>query len=168
MKALALAAAASLAAGSAALAGPPPPVSSVSVTIGPELRERAETTYGVRDVERLAAELQSDVERELSRSGALGAAGGRLELVLVDAKPNRPTFKQLGDTPGLSMESFGVGGAAITGRIVAADGSETPLAYRWYETDIRQAWAASTWHDAEWTFDRFANRLGRGEAFAAR
>jgi hypothetical protein len=168
MKALALAAVASLAAGSAALAEPPPPVSSVSVTIGPELREKAETTYGVRDVERLAAELQSDVERELSRSGALGGAGGRLELVLVDAKPNRPTFKQLGDKAGLSYESVSLGGATIEGRVIAADGQVIPLRYRWYEHDIREARFGGTWSDAEWTIERFASRLGRGEALASR
>ena len=83
-------------------------------------------------------------------------------------KPNRPTFKQLGDKPGLSMQSFGVGGAAITGRIVAADGSEKPLSYHWYETDIRQASNNWVWSDAEWTFDRFARKLARDGEIAQR
>lgn len=167
MRTLALAAAATLTLAPAAFAAPLPAVSSVSVTVGPELQEKAEETYGVRDVQRLAHELQREVEQELARSGGL-RGDGRLELVLVDAKPNRPTFKQLGDTPGLSYQSFGVGGATIEGRVVSADGTVTPLRYRWYETDIRQAAYGSTWSDAEWTIDRFASRLGRGEVLAQR
>lgn len=143
---------------SAALAAPP----AVSVAIGPELQKKAERTYGVRDVQRLADELRDDVEKALAKSGAHQDA--RVELVLTDAKPNRPTFKQLTDTPGLSMESFGVGGAAIEGRVVAADGAVTPLAYRWYETDIRQAYGDWVWSDAEHSFDRFASRLARNDA----
>ena len=149
-------------AASTALAAP----AAVSVTVGPKLQEKAAKDYGVRDVERLAASLQKDVEQSLARSGRY--ADSRVELTLVDAKPNRPTFKQLGDTPGLSMQSFGVGGAEIAGRVIAADGAVQPVSYRWYETDIRQAYGDWVWSDAQWTFQRFARRLGRGDALAAR
>jgi hypothetical protein len=162
MRLLALAAAALLASGSAALAAP----ASVTVSVGPELQAKAQKTYGMQEVQRLADHLRADVERSLTRSGAYD--GARVELVLVDAVPNRPTFKQLGDKPGLSFESFGVGGAAIEGRVVRSDGVDAPLAYKWYETDIRWAPVSSTWADAEWTIDRFAYRLARGEALARR
>lgn len=151
-----------LASAASALAAPP----VVTVTIGPELMTKAEKTYGVRDVERLADDLRQGVERAAAREGAHSDA--RIELVLTDAVPNRPTFKQLGDTPGLSMESFGVGGAAITGKLVAADGTETHLAYKWYETDIRQAYGHWVWWDAQTTMSRFASRLARGQKLAAR
>ena len=88
--------------------------------------------------------------------------------MLVDAKPSRPTFKQLGDTPGLSFQSFSLGGARIEGRMIRADGTETPLSYSWYETDLFQAPYESTWGDAHWSFDRFARRLGKGEVLAQR
>lgn len=149
-------------AASAALAAP----AAVSVTVGEKLQQKAVKKYGTRDVERLAASLQTEVEKSLAKSGKY--EGGRVELTLIDAKPNRPTFKQLGDTPGLSYQSFGIGGAKIEGRVVAADGAVTPLSYSWYETDIGQVWAVSTWHDAEWTFDRFASRLARGAVLASR
>ena len=152
-----LLAAAPFAIGSGAMAAP----ASVSVSIGPALQAKAQKTYGEREIARLADELRTDAERALSRSNA--HADARIELVLTDAVPNRPTFKQLGDKPGLSFESFGVGGAAFTGRIIAADGTETPLAYKWYESDIRQAYGNSTWRDAEWAIDRFTARpCGRG------
>jgi hypothetical protein len=159
---IALSAAALVASAGSALAAP----ASVSVTVGPELQKKFDKTYGVREAAQLTADLQESVEAALAKSGAHD--GARIELVLTDVKPNRPTFKQMGDTPGLSMESFGVGGAAIEGRIVAASGQEQPVKYSWYETDIRQAYGNWIWHDAEWTFDRFARRLARGQEVARR
>lgn len=162
MRIIALTAAALLASASTALAAP----ATVSVAIGPELQAKAEKTYGVRDVHRLADDLRAEVEHALARSGMHQDA--RVELVLADAKPNRPTFKQMSDKIGLSYQSFGIGGAAIEGRIVGADGSVTPVAYDWYESDIEQVVGYWTWTDAERTFDRFARRLARGEQLAER
>jgi hypothetical protein len=162
MRTLALAVAALLVSGTAALAAP----ASVSVALSPEMQTKAQKKYGVKEVDRLADQLRKDVERELGKTGAYD--GARVDLVLVDALPNRPTFKQLGDTPGLSYQSFGIGGAKIGGQITAADGTVTPVGYKYYESDIRYARSNWTWSDAEWTFDRFASRLGRGQALAAR
>lgn len=138
----------------------------VSVTVGPDLQKTFEKTYGVREAALLTADLKSSVEKALARTGAHD--GARVELTLTDVKPNRPTFKQLGDTPGLSMESFGVGGAAIEGRLVSADGTSRPLKFRWFETDIRESWARWVWSDAESAFDRFARNLARGKELASR
>jgi hypothetical protein len=162
MRLIALSAAAILCSATAALAAP----ATVTVTIDPELQARFEEDYGVREAKVLTGDLQRSVERALARKGA--HEDGRIELVLVDVKPNRPTFKQLSDTPGLSMESFGIGGATSGGRIVAADGAERAVNYSWYETDIRESYANWVWHDAEWTFDRFARRLARGQEVARR
>lgn len=162
MRIVALAAAAALLVSGAAYAAP----ASVSVTVGPELQKKAVKKYGVKDVNRLAEHLRANVERELAKTGAY--VSGRVELVLVDATPNRPTMKQMSDTPGLSYQSFGLGGARIEGRITAADGTVTPVGYRWYETDISQTWYQGTWADADWTIDRFATKLSRGKALASR
>jgi hypothetical protein len=139
---------------------------SVNVSVAPKLQKVFDKDYGVREEQQLVADLKRSVEREAAKSAALD--GARIELVLTDVKPNRPTFKQMGDKPGLSMESFGVGGAAITGRVIDADGHERPVSYRWYETDIRQAYGHWVWTDATWTFDRFARRLARGDELAQR
>jgi hypothetical protein len=162
MRLIALSAAALLVSASAALAAP----AAVSVTVAPELQKTFDEKYGAREQRELTADLQSSVEKALAKAGAHD--GARIELVLHDVKPNRPTFKQMSDTPGLSMESFGVGGASIKGRVVAADGTERPIDYSWYESDIRQAYGNWVWHDAEWTFDRFARKLARGEEVARR
>lgn len=167
MRALLLTTLATLAlAGSAQASDPLSTVPNVEVTLSPELQKKAAEEYGVKDVQRLADELRKDVERELQRTGLL--TGGRMELTLVDARPNRPTFKQLGDRPGLSLESFGIGGAAIEGKAISVDGHVTPVRYDWYETDIREARASTTWSDAGRAIDRFAYQLGRGNVYARR
>lgn len=166
MRALLFTAFATLGLVGSALAEPLSTVSSVEVSLSPQMHQKAVEEYGMRDIDYLTRELRKDVERELRKTGVL--AGGRLELVLVDAQPNRPTFKQLGDVPGLSFHSFGVGGATIEGRAISVDGEVTPVKFSWYETDIRQAQFASTWSDAQFAIERFATRLGRGDAYAGR
>ncbi|MDB5469273.1 MAG: hypothetical protein JWR84_833 [Caulobacter sp.] len=149
-----LAAMAALAAAAPAFAAEP----EVTVTYGPQLEKKIDE-YGVRDVDRLAEDLRQSVIKEAAGNPALD--GARIDLVLEDAVPNRPTFQQMSDKPGLSYESFGIGGASISGRVIRADGASRPVSYRWYESDIRWAWPAGTWHDAEQTFDRFARSLAR-------
>jgi len=161
-----IAAIAALSAG-AAQAATPGPISEVSVVIGHDLQAKAHT-YGQRDLDRLARELKDDVERSLKRTGAMSPDGASLRLVLADAVPNRPTFKQLGDRVGLSFESFGIGGASIEGAVVYPDGHSEPVRYKWYETDIRQSYGRSTWGDASDVFLRFADRIGRGADYAQR
>jgi hypothetical protein len=160
MRLLALTAAALLASATTALAAP----AVVNVTVAPELQKKFDKTYGQREAGFLTKDLREAVEKSLAKKAIYEDA--RIEITLVDVKPNRPTFKQMTDTPGLSFESFGIGGAAIEGRVIAADGTETRIDYKWYESDIRQSYA--NWIDAEWTFDRFARKLARGEELARR
>ena len=119
--------------------------SAVQVTIGPRLQDRAHER-GQRELDRLAQDLQSTVSRAIERSGAEIAGA---DLVITAAQPNRPTFQQMNNRPGLSMQSFGLGGAAIEGTLTTADGRTVPVRYRWYESDIRQAQHTGTWGDAQ-------------------
>lgn len=151
-----------LASAGAAAAAP----ATVTVTISPELQAKAAKTLGQRDVDGLAADLQKAVERRLAKTGAYD--GAHIVLELADAQPNRPTFKQLSDRPGLSYESVSIGGARIEGHAIAADGTMTPLSYKYYEPDIRYSGRGGTWADAQWTIDRFAYDLGRGQVLAHR
>src|SRR5262249_4150923 len=139
---------------------------SVTVTVGPELQAKAAAVLGWRDVDALAAQLQASVERQLARTGAYD--GARIVLELADVQPNRPTFKQMADHPGLSSESFGAGGARIEGHAIAPNGHVIPQSYSYYDPDIHYARRGGTWPDAQWTIDRFAYRLGRGEVVTAR
>lgn len=139
----------------------------VNVSIGPKLQKQADE-YGQRDLDYLADELRESVQQAIERNGGVAVEGATIDLVIVDATPNRPTFRQMAMKPGLSYESFGIGGAEITGVLTTADGRQVPLGYRWYESDIRWSQAAGTWMDAENTFDRFARKLVNGDAVAER
>ena len=132
----------------------------VSVTIGPELQKNTRA-YGAREVADLADDLRKTVDKALDRAGP--DAPQRVDLVLESATPNRPTYNQLTATPGLSMFSVGVGGAAVTGTATFADGSVKPVSYRWRETDVRWVIGYSTWTDAQRTFGQLASRLARGD-----
>jgi hypothetical protein len=153
-----------LAAGAAqASPSPAPPVSDVQVVIGPDLQRKAQD-YGPADVQQLASELKTDVERELRKAGRLGAPGGvRLELKLSDAVPNHPTMAQLGREPSLDyLRSVGKGGATIDGFEVRPDGSRRKVHFDYYEISLYQARGQSTWGDAQNTFDWFARDYAKG------
>jgi hypothetical protein len=135
-----------------------PAVSAVKVSIGPDLADKVDE-IGKRDLDSLAADLQRTIERRVPRA----QDGGVLTLVIDDARPNRPTAQQLMTTQGLSMESFGNGGAKISGDYVDPSGQRTPIAYSWYGDDIRWARYSSTWRDAEDAFDRLADRLAKDQ-----
>jgi hypothetical protein len=155
-----LASALALAVIAAAPALAAPTVAKVNIAIGPDLAKKGDD-LGTKEFDYLTTQLRRAVERQLTQKGALSPDGGQLNLVIADARPNRPTFEQLGAKPGLSFSSFGVGGASIKGDYVDAAGVKTPVSYRWYETDIRETSTYSTWHDADKAFDSFALRLGQ-------
>ena len=136
-----------------------PEVSAVRVSIGPDLAKKTQV-MDRREFDYLTRELKRSVKKTLDRSGAL-ADGGELDLVIEDARPNRPTMREMSAKPGLSYQSFGVGGARVSGEYRAASGTRTPVDYSWYETDIRWAEYGSTWSDADKAFDRLAVRLAK-------
>lgn len=149
--------------GLAVLAGPAlaaPDVATVRVAIGPDLAKKTEI-MDAREFDYLTRELKKSVERTLNQSGALGPDGGELDLVIEDARPNRPTMQQMSRRPGLSYSSFGVGGARVSGEYRAASGARTPVDYSWYETDITWSDTNSTWSDANRAFDQLAARLAK-------
>jgi hypothetical protein len=135
-----------------AVAAPP----QITVTYGAKLADKIDQ-YGARDVADLAASLERSVRRAVGAAPEFSDA--RFSLVIEDANPNRPTFQQMRDRPGLSMESYGVGGATLSGTLTRSDGSTRTLSYRWYESDIRWARASGTWADAETAIGRFARTL---------
>lgn len=132
----------------------------VTVTLGPELQQKAES-LGARDLASQADHLVRAVTRTLDRRDALD--GARIELVLTDLKPNRPTLEQIMRRPGLDpIRSISIGGAAIEGRITTADGTVIPVRYDWYSTSLADVVGFSTWSDAERAYRRLATNLAEG------
>ncbi|MBW8302390.1 MAG: hypothetical protein K0M78_00275 [Brevundimonas sp.] len=133
---------------------------SINVTLGPDLQEKA-GELGERDVREQADRLAKVVRRALVRGGDLD--GARIDLVLTDLRPNRPTFEQMAQRPGLDgHRSVSIGGAAIEGRITTADGRVLPVRYDWYSNSIAEVRGYTTWHDADRAYQRLASRLVDG------
>ena len=151
MKKLAPLAALALLASPVALAG------EINVTYSPEFSEKLQDDYGMREGEYLSHEIQEDLTRELSKA-KLDIP--RIDVTIIKAQPNKPTFKQLGDTPGLDYgASKSIGGMKLSAVAYDADGNPTgDLTYKWYETDIRMA-GISTWQDAQRASDRFSRKF---------
>ncbi len=135
----------------------------VNVTIGPLLASKARS-FGPRELDYLTVELRRTVVRAVSHSSA---PPQRVDLVIEDAQPNRPTFEQLGRTIGLSLQSVGLGGAQVSGTVVGPDGAPRLLRYQYYENDLTQEIGATTWSDAERVFDKVASQIRNGRISVA-
>jgi len=132
----------------------------ISVSLGPDLQEKAEE-LGPREVQEQADRLAELVGRALARDGDLD--GARIELVLTDLRPNRPTFQQLADRPGLDgFRSQSIGGAAIEGQITTADGRTLPVRYDWFSSSLADVQGFETWSDANRAYRRLAVNLADG------
>ena len=132
----------------------------VNVTIGGNLVEKADG-LGQRDVDRQVERLTTVVSRELARRG--GLEGAQVNLVLTDLKPNRPTFEQAADRPGLSVfDSISIGGATIEGEVVTSDGERLPVRYSRYSNSLAEVYGFGTWQDADRAYDRLARNLVEG------
>jgi hypothetical protein len=139
---------ASLFASSAFAQGP-----QVNVTFGERAEKAITKTYGERERTTIRELIQENLAREL------GSQAARVEVVVNDITPNRPTFKQLGDRPGLSFQSFGIGGADVSGKAYDAAGNLVgTVDYDWYG-DIHLADTAWTWSDADRAIYQFSRRL---------
>jgi len=117
--------------------------------------------YGDKDLERLTQRLESKLERRLAKKGieVSDAAPTVLRVTIEDAKPNRPTFRQLSVETGLSFQSFAIGGAELQAELIAAGGTSLgTMSYEWYEHDIRDAQFGGTWSDAHRAFGWFARK----------
>ena len=133
---------------------------SVNVTLGPDLQDKAEA-LGRRDVDQQADRLAEVVRRALTRDRGLD--GARVDLVLTDLRPNRPTFEQMAHQPGLDgHRSVSIGGATIEGSITTADGPVLPVRYDWYSNSIAEVRGYTTWYDADRAYQRLASRLADG------
>lgn len=133
---------------------------SINVTLGGDLQDKARE-LGQREVREQADRLAEIVQGVLAREGALD--GARIDLVLTDLKPNRPTFQQMADRPGLDgHRSRSIGGAAIEGQITTADGRIVPVRYDWYSASLAEVRGFNTWQDADRAYQRLAVNLADG------
>ncbi|MEO1660017.1 MAG: hypothetical protein AAFR51_03440 [Pseudomonadota bacterium] len=132
----------------------------VAVSFSEDFAEDLADDYGEREGERLMEDITEDLVQAFERAGVEPA---RVDVTIVNAKPNRPTMNQLSKEPGLDpIRSISIGGMKLTG--TAYDASGNVLAsqeYGWFENDIRDVIGSSTWTDANRASRRFATRFAK-------
>lgn len=134
---------------------------NVTVTVGAKLQEQVEE-LGPREVRDQADRLAERVREALARRNDLN--GTAVNLVLTDLKPNRPTLQQLTDRPSLDrIRSVSIGGAAVKGEIVTADGRNLPFEYDRFNSSLADVYGFSTWWEADRVFDRVARKIAEGD-----
>lgn len=127
----------------------------VNVAYGTKAEKAISKTYGDRERDTIRDMLQTSLTR------ALGSQVARVDVTINDIVPNRPTFKQLGDRPGLSFQSYGIGGADMSGKAFDAAGNLLgEVTYDWYG-DITWAETSWTWTDADRAIHQFSRQLAR-------
>ncbi len=133
---------------------------SVNVTLSHAL-ERDAQTLGEREVQEQVDRLTWVLQSRLADTAALD--GARIELVLTDLKPNRPTMEQIAKRPGLDpIRSRSIGGAAIEGTVILADGSTHEVSYDWFSSNLADVRGHGTWTDADRAYNRLARNLATG------
>lgn len=133
-----------------------------NVTFSPELQTELEETYGVREGEFLQDSIRRSIENALQRSGADLSRAATIDVTVIDADPSRPTFKELGDTPGLDyFHSIRVGGAELTAVIRDANGTVlSEVEHRRYAHTLNEvSFSHSTWGDARRAIRTFAEKV---------
>ena len=158
-----------------ALAALPTAVSAAPVTLAPvavsaELQAELDEDLGAREGDVLRGSVSRAVAAALTRQGAtiVDSAPLVVEIVIVDADPNRPTFEQLGARPGLDgMRSISVGGAELHGTLRTADGHVvSEITHRRYsEGLVDLTGGETTWTDARRAIRQFAEKVA--DAYAA-
>lgn len=130
----------------------------VAVSYSDDFAEELTDNYGEREGERLRQDITQDLDQAFEKAGVSPA---RVEVVIMDAKPNRPTFEQLTDQPGLDpIRSISIGGMELTGTAYDTEGNVLATQdYEWFQSNIRDVIGISTWGDANRASRRFARRM---------
>lgn len=132
----------------------------VSVTYSDDFAEELSDNYGEREGTYLTKEITEDIR---SAFAIAGADPERVEVVILEAKPNRPTREQARQRPGLdTFRSRSIGGMKLQATAYDAEGEILGAhEYAWFENDIREVIVSSTWTDAKRASSRFARKFAK-------
>jgi len=136
-------------------------IASISVSANEDVMSETEF-YDHRDVKQLQSALHKKIMSRLSKNNLITNDGLRLELIITDLKPNRPTLARYRSKPGINFRSIALGGASVEGRFLNAAGEEVgTFNFTWEERWFDQIQGVTTWHDARRAFDRLSRKLVR-------
>jgi hypothetical protein len=131
---------------------------STPVSFSPEFQTALDEELGVREGEVLRAAVTDAIARELSRRGV--SSDVSIDVTIVDAEPNRPTFQQLVDQPSLDFGSVSIGGAELRAVVHGASGATTEVTHRRYNHSLSDLQgAATTWSEARRAIRQFAVKV---------
>jgi len=87
-------------------------VNLAPISFSPEFQGALDDDLGAREGEYLSNAVNEAVSEALTARGAtMGANGLTIEIAIIDADPNRPTWQQLSNQPGLDgIRSISIGG----------------------------------------------------------
>lgn len=130
------------------------------ISFSSEFQTELDEEYGAREGEYLRTYAHRAVTEALARRGA--GNGLTIEIEIVDADPNRPTFQQASHRPGLdSFRSISIGGAEL--RAVLRDASGAVVSEvehdRYNHSLADLTGAESTWSEAHRAIRQFANKV---------
>lgn len=141
------------------------PVSLTPITFSSEFQTTLERDLGVREGDILRARVERAVTAALVRHGATleGGAPITIDIELVNADPNRPTFAQLSHPPYPSlMESTSIGGANLRATLRGAGGAVLDeVSYHQYNSsfDEFRFERPTTWSEANRAINVFADKV---------
>ena len=130
----------------------------VAVTYSDDFAEELADNYGEREGAALTEDIIEDIDRAFAKAGVDPA---RVDITIIDAKPNRPTFEQLADRPGLDpIRSISLGGMKLSGTAYDADGNVIATEeYGWFENNLQDVLGSGVWSDANRASRKFAKKL---------
>ncbi len=119
-------------------------------------------TIGHAELRRLSTYLREDLERALMRTNWHGMAveETQLDVIIVDAMPNRPTIEQINTRDDVHYTTRWPGGAELEAQLVDGDGRVLArFSHSWMNEEMDDAASYGIWTDTRQTFDRFANSI---------
>jgi len=132
----------------------------ITVKFSEDFAAELEDEYGEREGKILTQRIEKDL---LNAFEKVGVSPERVDVTIVDAKPNRPTFEQLRANIGLDgFRSISLGGMKLEGTAFGPDDAVlASQSYKFFENDIRDAVGSAVWTDARRASRRFASRLAK-------
>ncbi len=140
------------------------PVRLSPVAFSAEFQSELDDELGPREGEYLRAALTRNLSDSFARRGAtLGENGAvSVDVVIVDADPNRPTLGQMTRRPGLDyFRSVSIGGAELHAVLRSADGGVLrEVDHRRYNHTLSEiVGPPGTWEAAQRAMRRFSEKV---------
>jgi len=151
-----------IAALAAALLASPAHASQVgAVTLSPHAQEKFDKVYGANEAAALSAKISEQLAAALDARGVAADKSVRIETTIIEATPDRPTYKQLAETVTMDRtHSFALGGAILEARLIDSSGRVlSEVKDNWYANDLRLAPTNDTWQSADRAIAHFANKV---------